>query len=122
MWHDSFNNGEPSQLPQFSDTSFQRFGGLSENLSQDDFDPFMEQNIQGIGDNSAPRFQAKAWYDMGSLFMEELPESSNETDSHVLTGGGNAQSPQGNSTSTWLTSQTVSCQDDSQVLFVEVCE
>ncbi|KAK2562103.1 hypothetical protein P5673_014859, partial [Acropora cervicornis] len=114
MWHDSFNNGEPSQLPQFSDTSFQRFGGLSENLSQDDFDPFMEQNIQGIGDNSAPRFQAKAWYDMGSLFMEELPESSNETGSHVLTGGGNAQSPQGNSTSTWLTSQTVSCQDDSQ--------
>ena len=110
MWHDSFNNGEPSQLPQFGDTSFQRFGGLSENLSQDDFDPFMEQNIQGIGDNSAPRFQAKPWYDMGSLFTEELPESSNETGSHVLT------------TSTWLTSQTVSCQDDSQVLFVEVCE
>ena len=122
MWHDYFNNGEASQLPQYSDTSFQRFGILSENLSQDNFDPFMEQNIQETGDKNAPRFQAKAWYDMGSLFMEELPEFSNETGSHVVTGGRIAQSPQGNSASTWPTSQTVSRQADPQVLFVEVRE
>ena len=85
MWDDSHDNGEPLQLSQGSETSYQLFGILKGNLSQDDFDPFMEQNLQETENYNAPCcVQSEAWPGMGcSLFVQELPEDFSPSSSHV---------------------------------------
>ncbi|XP_068744738.1 golgin subfamily A member 6-like protein 24 [Montipora capricornis] len=95
MWYDSLDNGEPLQLSQGSDTSYQLFGSLCEILSEDEFDPLPEQNLQETEVYNAPHVQAEPWSDLGcSFFMQELPAGASATCGYVVQGGEFAQSCQ----------------------------
>ena len=118
MWYDSLENGEPLQLSQGNDTCYQLFGSLYEVLSEDEFDPMTEENMQETVDYNAPRSQSGAWpYDLGcSLFRKEptFPGGSSASVSPMV--GELAQSSQANLPTDWPTiSPVVNCQADLQV-------
>lgn len=85
MWSDSHNNSEPSQLSQASEVTYELFGVVKESLSQGDFDPFLEQNLQEKENYNSPCcVRSKAWPSMGcSLFVQGPQEYFSPPRSHV---------------------------------------
>lgn len=85
MWSDSHNNSEPSQLSQASEVTYELFGVVKESLSQGDFDPFLEQNLQEKENYNSPCcVRSEAWPSMGcSLFVQGPQEYFSPPRSHV---------------------------------------
>ncbi|XP_067021223.1 myosin-2 heavy chain-like [Acropora muricata] len=85
MWSDSHNNGEPSQLSQASEVTYELFGVVKESLSQGNFDPFLEQNLQEKENYNSPCcVRSEAWPGMGcSLFVQGPKEDFSPPRSHV---------------------------------------
>lgn len=74
MWSDSHNNGQPSQLSQASEVTYELFEVLKEDLSQGDFDPFLEQNLQEKENYNAPScVRSEAWPGMGCSLSVQGP-------------------------------------------------